>query len=418
MGIFDRFRKTSSQSRSAPGEVPNLSGGSDVIFNWAYSSTNPTSEACIRKIVSTLSSLKLDLYTHRKGGGRALMYGHPLALALKNPDPTITPMQFYAGVVDDILRGGAYIQVSRYGSAILLSRLNRNHVSVTSDNGRRAYIYGGKTLTDKDVLYIPYPFHSTAVSASWDVTQGQSPANKYADLIALDNSMNAYIKMYFGNSVGKSTVLEIDKDSKLGGKSIDDMYATLLPLMQKYVQGAKNSGKVIIPPTGTKLSVLDATQNLYADIKSLKEMVERQIAQGWGVPYSLISETNKYNSLEANQLQFLADTIEPLGTHIEQSFNRLLDPAETALYCKYDYKAILKSDIKTTVEYLTKEIGGALLTPNEGRDALDLPAVDGGDTVLFPANLIPLTQENINAYFAAAKEKLGQAHLGAGDDKQ
>lgn len=415
MGIFDRFRKPSSQSRGAPGTVDHLSGGSDVIFNWAYSSTNPTSEACIRKIVSTLSSLKLDLYTHRKGGGRALMYGHPLALALKHPDPTITPMQFYAGMTDDILRGGAYIQVSRYGSAILLSRLNRDHVTVTNDNGRRAYVYGGKTLTDKEILYIPYPFHSTAVSTSWDITQGQSPADKYSDLIALDNSMNAYIKMYFGNSVGKSTVLEIDKDSKLGSKSMDEMYAALLPLMQKYVQGAKNSGKIIIPPTGTKLSTLDATQNLYADIKSLKEMVERQIAQGWGVPYSLISETNKYNSLEANQLQFLADTIEPLGTHIEQSFNRLLDPTETALYCKYDYKAILKSDIKTTVEYLAKEVGAGLLTINEARDALDLSAVDAGDFTFVPANLWPLTVENVGAFFAQSKLA---AEKGAGDDKQ
>ena len=144
-------------------------------------------------------------------------------------------------------------------------------------------------------------------------------------------------------------------------------------------------------------------------------MIERQIAQGFGVPYSLLSETNKYNSLEANQLQFLADTIEPLGTHIEQSFDRLLDPTETALYCKYDYKAMLQSDVKTTVEYLAKEVQAGLLTINEARDKLDLSAVDAGDYTFVPANLWPLTVDNVDAFFAQSKLAM---HNGAGDEKK
>lgn len=416
MGFFDRFRHK-PEIREAPGTVPYVSGSSDSQFNYPWNSINPTSEACIRKIVSTIAPLKIDLFAHRKGGGRALMFAHSLALALKNPDPNITPLQFYSGLVDDIMRGNAYIRYYKISGQIVFEKLHRDDVQLSVENGKKIFTYGGQTLTEKEVLHIPYPFDLVKIGP-YNVYKGRGPADKYADLIALDNALNAYIKMYFANSPGKRAYLEVDKDSKLAGKDINVAYAELLPLLQKYVSGAGNAGRLMIPPPGTKLGTLDATQNLYADIKSLKELIERQIAQGHGVQYSLISETNKYGSLEANQLQFLADTIEPLGVHIEQSFNRLLSPSETALYCKYDYKAMLRSDIKTTVEYLTKEISGALLTPNEGRDAIDLPAVDGGDTVLFPASLIPLTQENINAYFAAAKEKLGQAHMGAGDDKQ
>jgi len=410
MSVFSFLRNP--HKRQAPGTVPSMAN-SDTIFNFPWMSINPTSEACIRKITSTLASLKIQLYSHRKGGGRAIVFSHPLAYALKNPDPSTTPIQFYAALIDDILRGNAYIRYTRAGDVLLFEKLEAKSVNLTIEQGRKVYIYGGNRFTDKEILHIPYPFSTTKISPSFAAQKGVSPYDYYSELIALDNAMAAYMKMYFGNSVGKRTVLELG--DRWNEKKIDEAYQLLAPAVQKYVYGAANQGKPIIPPPGTKLSTIDQTQNLYADIKSLKEHIERQIAQGWGVPYSLISEVNKYNSLEANQLQFLADTIEPLGTHIEQSFNRLLSPDESALYCKYDYKAMLQSDIKTTVEYLSKEVSGGLLTINEARDRLDLEAVEAGDYTFVPANLWPLTVENVKAFFA--QSKLAQ-HINAGDDKQ
>ena len=391
-----------------------MSGAADSQFNWPWLSINPTSEACIRKIVSTIAPLKLDLYAHRKGGGRALMFGHALESALRNPDPAITPLQFYSGLYDDIMRGNAYIRYFKAAGQFVFNRLYAPDVYLSIENGRKVFTYGGETLTEREVLHIPYPFDLVKIG-SYNVFKGRGPAEKYSDLIALDNALNAYIKMYFANSPGKRSQLEIDPTSDLGKKKLDDLYASILPLIQKYVSGAANAGRLMIPPPGAKVTSVDATQNLYADIKSLKELIERQIAQGHGVQYSLISETNKYGSQEQNQLQFLQDTIAPLGEHVEQSFNRLIAPGETALFCKYDYKAMLRSDIKTTVDYLTKEIAGGLLTVNEGRDALDLEAVEAGDQIFVPANMYPLTKENVDAFFAQSKLA---SHNTAGDDKQ
>lgn len=412
MAIFDFLLKR-PRKRSAPGEVPSLAGASDAIFNTPWLSINPTSEACIRKIVSTSASLKLQLFTHRKGGGRALVYNHPLARALQNPAPSITPIQFYAAITDDILRGNAYIRYRKAGDVLLLEHMERSSVTLTVENGRKVYSYGADQLSDNEVLHIPYPFLTSRISSAYTAQKGVSPYDYYAELIQLDNAMTAYMKMYFGNSVGKRTVVELG--DKWAEKKLDEAYQLVAPAVQKYVYGAANSGKPMIPPPGTKLTTIDQTQNLYNDLKTLKEHIERQIAQGWGVPYSLISEVNKYNSLEQNQLQFLADTIEPLGTHIEQSFNRLLDPAETALYCKFDYKSMLQSDVKTTVDYLAKEVGAGLLTINEARDALDLEAVEAGDFTFVPANLWPLTPDNVEAFFAQSKLA---SHNSAGDDKQ
>ena len=400
MSILDIFRPR--QKRAAQGEVPSLSASSYPYIV----SNNATAETCIRKISTTLASLKLTLYQHRKGGGRTPVYTDPLYSALRNPDPSTTPFLWYAQLVDDILRGDAYVQHKRIGGNLFLYRLDPNTTRPEVESGRRVFATSQGTFTPAEVLHIPYPRTQHG--------KGYSPLQQFDDLISLDNILTAYIREYFRNSTGKRTVLELGDDYK--GKKMDELYSAIIPLVNKYIVGAGNAGKPIIPPPGMKLSTHDVTQNLYADLKSLKEMVERQIAQSFGVPYSLISETNKYDSLEQNQLQFLTDAIEPIGTHIEQSFSKLIPPANTAWYCKYDYKAMLQSDPKTTVDYLAKEVGSGLLTINEARDVMDLPAVEGGDVLLVPANMWPYTPDNQEAFFAKAKAALG--HNGAGDDKQ
>jgi hypothetical protein len=94
MAFFSHlFRRTPPQVRAA--DSINYVSSPDI-FNYPFLNLNPTAEACVRKIVSTLASLKLELYTHRKGGGRSLVVNHPLFAALKNPDPNMTPIQFYS----------------------------------------------------------------------------------------------------------------------------------------------------------------------------------------------------------------------------------------------------------------------------------------------------------------------------------
>lgn len=376
--------------------------------------TNATAESCIKKISSTLAGLKLTLYTHRSGGGRAPVFSDSLYLALRNPNPYCTPTLWYTNLYDNLLRkGNAYVLVQRIGKSTFFSLLDPDRTRVTIDGNRKTFSDdSGKIYSDREVLHIPYLTLSNGI--------GQSPLSKYSDLIALDNLLTQYIREYFRNSTGKRTVLELGESWK--GKNIDQVYSLIVPIVNKFILGAANSGKTIIPPPDTKLATHDTTQNLYNDLRSLKELVERQIAQSFGVPYSLISETNKYDSLEANQLQFLSDAIIPLGTHVEQSFDRLIDPSQTSFYCKYDYKAMLQSDLKTTVDYLAKEVQSGLITINEARDKLELSAVEAGDYTLVPANMWPLTSDNVNAFFAQSKLAAQQggepAHNGAGDDKQ
>jgi len=407
MNIFQKLFGRRGETRAATSieYISTLAAG-DSIFNWAYSAVNPTVELCKIRIARTLGSIKPRLYLHRRGGGRSLAVGHPLFSALRNPDPGLTPLSFYSQVINDILEGNAYILINKVAGQYVFQRLEPSKVRLTIEQGRKVFSYGTERLFENKVLHIPYPYEIVN-------GRGISPEEKYRDLIALDNAISAYIKAYFGNSMGKR--YGIKPGDRWADKPLDEVYQIFAPAIQKFVIGAMNSGKPFILPAGASVETIDQTLNLYSDVRSLKEHVERQIAQAYGIPYSLVSEQNKYGSLEANQLQLLADAIEPLGAHIAQSFERLLDPLETAFYVAYDYMQLLNSDPKTTVDYLAREVQSGLLTINEAREKLELDGVEGGDTPLVPANQWPLTQANIDAFFAQSKAAL---HNAAGDDKQ
>lgn len=95
-----------------------------------------------------------------------------------------------------------------------------------------------------------------------------------------------------------------------------------------------------------------------------------------------------YNSAEQKALAF----IQMLGkwvTQIEQEFEfKLLTPAE------YDRKTyilraqpgvLLKTDMKTSAETIAGLVRGEIITPNEGREKLDMNPIEGGDTLRNPA---------------------------------
>ena len=114
---------------------------------------------------------------------------------------------------------------------------------------------------------------------------------------------------------------------------------------------------------------------------------------------------------------FLSSCIKPLGDHICQSFEKLLTPAERLKYSiKFDYKNLLTTNTKDTVDYLAKEVNNGLLTLNEARKKLGMEDIgEVGDYHFVQSNLMPLTKDNVDAYMAQNKTAMG--HNPNGDDK-
>lgn len=410
--IFKRKRRSFFPEDSQP--VNYLGGG--LLFP---ADKNPTVSACVDKISKTLSTLPLQLYMDTKSGMQ-LAKNHSLHLALEDPSAEETPTLFYRTWIRFLLlKGNAFLYKLRGSNDRIVGFqiVNPNKVKVEREDRIKRYEIGGKWYTDREILHIPYP------GAGYDGTVGRSPIDVHRDLIELDNALLTYVSNYFNESVGSRVVINLGNTYPSRKANMDQLYAEIVPVMNKFVLGASNAGKPMISLPDSTVTKLNQTSNAEADLRSLIDMVEHQIAQScFGVPYEILdSEASKYDSLETKQNDFLASCIKPLGDHICESFEKLLSPSERLNHqIKYEYKNLLTTNTKDTVDYLTKEFQSGALTMNEVRKKLGMEDMgEAGDFHFIPSNLMPLTMENIDAYMAKSKLALEQAeqHNQNGDDK-
>lgn len=414
MAIFDIFRR---KQRSFFPETTISAPMGGLLFP---ADRNPTVSACVDKISKTLSTLPLQVYRETRSG-MELAKGNPLYLALEDPSYEETPTLFYRTMYRFLLfKGNVFLFKLRSGSGRIVgfTLVDPNRVKVSrSEDRRKRYNIDGVYYTDNEILHIPYP------GAGYNGTEGKSPIEVHRDLIELDNRLLMYVNNYFDNSVGSRLVINLGNTYPQRKGTMDQLYAEIVPVMNKFVLGAANAGKPMIGLPDSTISKVDQGSNAQAQLKSLIDTVEHQIALScFGVPYEVLdSAASKYDSLESKQNDFLANCVKPLGDHVCESFEKLLSASEQNTYSvRYEYKNLLTTNTKDTVDYLTKEFQSGALTMNEVRKKLGMEDMGpAGDVHFIPSNLMPLTEENIDAYMAKNKLALQQAseHNPQGDDK-
>lgn len=414
MSILDRFFKKQERAffpvSSQPAQAP-------ILFS---AEKNPTVSACVEKISKTLSSLPLELYVQTKSG-MAKARSHSFYYALEDPSYEETPAIFYRTWLRFLcLKGNAYLWKFKNSQGDIngFGIIDPNKVTVERDavTHKKHYYVDGKYYTSEDILHIPFP------GEGYNGTIGMSPVDVHRELISLDNALLEYVSKYFDNSVGSRVVINLGQSYTTRKANLDQLYAELVPLINKFVIGTSNAGKPMIGVPDSTLDKIDQTSNVQAELKSLLSMVERQIALScFGIPYEVLdSEASKYDSLETKQQDFLSSCIKPLGDHICQSFGKLLTPSDRLRYfVRYEYKNLLTTNTEQTVNYLMKEFQSGALTMNEVRKKLGMDDMGAaGDYHFIPSNLMPLTEENIEAYMAKSKLALEKTeHNPNGDDK-
>lgn len=112
---------------------------------------------------------------------------------------------------------------------------------------------------------------------------------------------------------------------------------------------------------------------------------------------------SSYSTVEATQLAFLTDTLNPLLQKIELEFERkLYKPSErSSVDVRFDTSILLRADKASQAEYYNKLFQIGVITPNEIRKALDLEPLDGGDKSFVQVNVQTLenavkNEENVD----------------------
>src|SRR5699024_6459254 len=105
-------------------------------------------------------------------------------------------------------------------------------------------------------------------------------------------------------------------------------------------------------------------------------------------------EKSSYASAEAQNLAFYVDTLlYPLKHYEEEITYKMLSTqlVNQGYFFKFNVNVILRADLKTQMEALSKGVNNGIYTPNEAREYVDKPSLEGGDKLMVNGNYIPIT---------------------------
>lgn len=369
--------------------------------------------ACLKVLMESIGKLPLKIQQYTPDKGIRIAREHPYYRMLnERPNRYMTASSFWSTCEqfrDD--RGNSYAWIdTRDPKHPQLWHLDPANVQVFYDDARK--------LADVVDVYYRYTTASgTVVFSSEEIIHLKSHYTKDGITgISVRDQLGATIR---GN-IKAQEFINKTIESGMTAKSVlnytgslnDASVQTLVKEVTKYAKGEmrdKGIDNIVPMPVGFSLTPLNL-KLADSQFLELRQYSALQIASAFGVkPYQVGDYTkSSYASAEAQQLSFLVDTLLFIVKQYEEELTyKLLTDAEVAdgYHIKFNVGVMLRADQKTQIDTLSAAVSNFLMTPNEARERLDLPAKEGGDQLLGNGASIPVQYTGAQYTSITAREE-------------
>ena len=352
---------------------------------------------CMKILSETMGKLPIKVYEWKKKQGRVRADPDSTSKLLNGrPNPHMTPSIFFATVENNRNHfGNGYVwiqrKISRNGSEnIGLWIMQSDCVTPIYDNtgifGGQGKIYYQYTdpLDGEMYVFPEMDVMHLKTSMTLDGLTGIPVRDMLGYVVEGASQSQQYMSNLYKGGMTASMALQY------AGEIDDSRIKLLQKKYDKYLSGPKNAGKIVPVPAGMQLQPLNYKLT-DAQFFELKKYSALQIAGAFGVKPNQINDYEKssYANSEMQQLSFLVDTmLFPLKQYEEELTYKLYIGTEKS--CKFNEKAILRTDSKTQMEILAQGVQNGIRKVNEARELLDLPRDPDGDVLLMNGNFIPV----------------------------
>lgn len=221
--------------------------------------------------------------------------------------------------------------------------------------------------------------------AAWQGSAGFNKGILATELVALDQDIDLYANYVMQNGAKPSGMFITDQvipDVKY--KEI----AARLKEAWSSMTGSRPTdlskpGQSIMLDNGMKYEPVKMLSLQDADAAKLKEQTINRICALFGVPPQMLGlATGKYNNTQTLLDEFYKTTMYPMIIQIEQKFKMSLLRGYPNLSIRFDTKDFLKGAALDQMNFVNAGVAGGIMTPNEAREYLNIPKVEGGDELL------------------------------------
>lgn len=343
--------------------------------------------ACVRVLAEGIAQVPLKLLQDQEGQRRRPAREHKLYTLLhRKPNAWMSSFALRETMaMHAVLTGKAFAFLNRTGRDEHITEiipLDPGAVTVRqADDMSLTYLVRGKTgvreFPARSIWHLNGP--------SWDGVMGLEVVKLAREAIGLAMATEEAHARQHANGGQISGTYSVD------AKLSPDQYLQLRKHIAESMTGA-NKGMPLIVDNGAKWLAQSMTGVDAQHIETRRFQIE-QICSAFRVLPIMVGSSDKaatYASSENMFLAHLVHTLSPWYERIEQSIDtQLLTDQELAdgYYAKFIEEGLLRADMKSTSEHLTKLVLNGVMTRNEARDKLDLNPLDGLDEPLTPTNM-------------------------------
>lgn len=389
IGFFDVFRISDNDNENEQLEQRRVGTGTELssLFTSQEQMLEedilkiPTVQMCLELISSTIAQLPIYLYKENSDGSIERILDDKRELLLnQEPNEFQTAYNFKKNIVKDyLLYGASYSYVDKLGNDVK-SLYNFPSKAITV----KKYIKNGFITVDADVIlteaiangeYKEYKYkpHELLICLkdSEDGLTSKGLLHYGQEIFEIADSELEFISNIYKNGAMPLGVLKTE--GRLNNEAIEK----LRNAWNNLYTGRKNAGKTIILENGLEyVPISQKPKDLLVNENKRDNISE--ICKLFNMQESFINGTNKYGSVEQNNIHFLQYTLSPIIAAVENGFNKgllLETEKQEGYFWAIDTSEVLKTTEKEKYDAIKVALDGGVITMNEARYKLNMPTI-------------------------------------------
>lgn len=310
-----------------------------------------------------------------KGGQKSEVPDHIFYQIFKSPNPYEGSFEFMEKMLQSLdIFGNCFISKEKVAGTFELYVLNPQYVGIIPDPKTKIKLYryyiNGQSVDYKpeEIIHIKYANPS-------DPYFGLPPLAPAADVLTFEKNRLSFANQYFIN--GAIPVGVVETEQVLGESVLKSIRGDWV----KIHQGVANSHKVGILQGGLKYRPITSPIK-ELDFPGLKKMSKDDILAIYKVPESILGSQDGTGASEGKSAitAFWRSCVIPRLKRIESAINRGLSVdvfGQGSFVFEFDLSDVVAlQDTKTdTASYLSSMVSSSIMTLNEARAAVGLPAL-------------------------------------------
>lgn len=361
----------------------------------------PTAKSCVDLITNTIASMPVYLYKEGKDGSIERVDDNRVNLLNHESNDYLNGYNLKKFMTKDfVLHGASYVSIIEAANVVLeLHPLPARSIVINKK------IQDGYRTVGADII-----LSNSESGALNSMSKAPKKFKPYQLMIATQESHDGLVGkgvIVHGQDIFSQALSEMEYTSNLyergalplgllktDSRLTQPQSDALRKAWQSLYSGIKNSAKTVVLQEGMTYQALSMNPNEIQMVDT-KKNTNSEICKLFNVPEHIISSlaSSQYINTEQN-LHLLKHTLAPIIIAIESAMDRALlleKEKKKGYFFRFDTSEIVRATEKERIDAIVAGLKGGVLTINEARTRLDLPAIkedilklSTGDVLLDP----------------------------------